>query len=348
MQYPSSDRVNRVHRLSGPRALIARASRVVTAAAVASVAVFATTQSSAQTSFRLWNIHPEGYPVTIALNSFAADVKAKTDGRVNVQVYSNAVLGDQPKAVSMLKSGELDMGEFGLGPLTEAVPSMKAITLPFLFKDPEHMFRHMDGALGDKFRERLAAAGFVVLGWYDGGGRSFYCVNKRLQGPRDFAGLRIRVQGTEIFKEMITLMGATPTIVPYKDVKAAFEEDKIDCAENNLPSFVSAGHYKHAKYFFLTNHVVSPEALVVSTAAWKKISAADQAILRTAGQASAVYMRQVWNKQVEEARLTAVKAGIVFDRPIEFGAYVARMKPMHQKYWKDPSTRDELLTILAN
>ena len=58
--------------------------------------------------------------------------------------------------------------------------------------------------------------------------------------------------------------GATPTMVPYKDVKGAFEDGKIDCAENNLPSFISAGHYKHAKYFFQTNHVVTPEALVVS------------------------------------------------------------------------------------
>lgn len=299
-------------------------------------------------NLRLWNIHPEGYPVTVALNSFAEDVRARTGGRVNVQVFSNAVLGDQPKAVSMLKAGELDMGEFGLAPLTEAVPSMKAITLPFLFQDAEHMFRHMDGAMGDKFKERLSAAGFVVIGWYDGGARSFYCVGKRVQGPRDFAGLRIRVQGTEIFKEMITLLGATPTMVPYKDVKGAFEDGKIDCAENNLPSFISAGHYKHAKYFFQTNHVVTPEALVVSTAAWKKLSTADQAAIRAAGQASAVYMRQLWNKQVDEARATAVKAGIVFDRPIEYGAYVSRMKPMHQKYWRDASTRDELLTILAN
>lgn len=226
-------------------------------------------------NLRLWNIHPEGYPVTVALNCFAEDVRAKTGGRVSVQVFSNGVLGDQPKAVGMLKAGELDMGEFGLAPLTEAVTSMKAITLPFLFKDAEHLFRHMDGAMGDKFKERLAAAGFVVIGWYDGGARSFYCANKRVQGPRDFAGLRIRVQGTEIFEEMITLRGATPTMVPYKDVKGAFEDGKIDCAENNLPSFISAGHYKHAKYFFQTNHVVTPEALVVSLSAWKKLSAAD-------------------------------------------------------------------------
>jgi hypothetical protein len=59
-------------------------------------------------------------------------------------------------------------------------------------------------------------------------------------------------------------------------------------------------------------------------------------------------MRELWNKRVNEARDIATKAGSTFERPIEFGAYVSRMKPLHQKYWKDPETRNELVTILAN
>lgn len=315
----------------------------------ASQNVHAQSQPASQAlRLRLWNIHPDGYPVTVALDSFAAEINEQTKGRITVQVFSNAALGDQPKAVALLKSGELDMGEFGLPPLTEAVPSMKAITLPFLFKDTEHMFRHMDGALGARFRERLAAAGFVVLGWYDGGARSFYCTGKRLAGPRDFKGLRIRVQGTEVFKEMITLLGGTPMGVPYKEVKTAFDEGKIDCAENNLPSFVSAGHYKSARFFFQTDHVITPEALVISSSAWRKLSPDDQKLFLAAGDRSAKMMRALWLKQVEEARAVARKAGVEFDRPVEYGAYVARMKPLLQKYWVNPETRDELVTILGN
>ena len=302
----------------------------------------------AQTNFRLWNIHPDGYPVTVALNSFAEDVKRVTEGRIAIQVFSNGVLGDQPKAVPMVKSGELEMAEFGLGPLSQEVKSMNAINLPFLFSNSEQMFRLLDGEMGDRFKTRLEAGGYVVLGWYDGGSRSFYCVNKRLTGPRDFAGLRIRVQSTDIYLELVKLLGATPVAVPYKDVLAAFETGKIDCAENNLPSFVSAGHYKFAKNVFLTEHVITPEALVVSTHAWKKLSAADQGKLREAGQRSALLMRQLWQKRVIESREIALKAGVKFEGPTEFGAYISRMKPLHQKYWTEPSTRTELMTILAS
>lgn len=317
-----------------------------------SVAAFAAVglalPSVAQNAIKLWNIHPDGYPVTEALKSFAEDVKKSTDGRLVIDVVSNGALGDQPQAVQMMKASKLDMAEFNLAALAEAVPSMKSINLPFLFADSQHMFRLLDGAMGDSFNKRLEAGGYVVLGWYDGGARSFYCVNKRLTGPRDFAGLRIRVQNTEAFTEMVKLLGGVPVSVPYKEVLTAFEQGKIDCAENNLPSYVSAGHYKVAKHVFLTSHVVAPEALVVSSKSWATFSPADQAKLREAGKKSAIYMRELWNKRVNEARDIATKAGSTFERPIEFGAYVSRMKPLHQKYWKDPETRNELVTILAN
>ncbi len=312
------------------------------------LALLGTNMSFAQAPIKLWNIHPEGYPVTEALNSFAAEVKKATNGRLAIDVASAGALGDQPQAVQMMKASTLDMAEFNLAALAEAVPSMTSINLPFLFADSKHMFRLLDGVMGEGFNKRLAAGGYVVLGWYDGGERSFYCVNKRLTGPRDFAGLRIRVQNAEAFVEMVKLLGATPVSVPYKEVLSAFEQGKIDCAENNLPSYVSAGHYKVAKHVFLTSHVVAPEALVVSSKAWAGFNAADQAILREAGKKSALYMRELWNKRVKESRDIAVKAGSTFEQPIEFGAYVSRMKPLHQKYWKDPETRNELVTILAN
>jgi TRAP-type C4-dicarboxylate transport system substrate-binding protein len=287
----------------------------------------------AQSAIKLWNTHPEGYPVTVALQSFADEVKVATNGRISIEVVSKAAMGDQPQAVQMMKAGTLDLAEFNLAALAEAVPSMKSINLPFLFADSAHMFRLLDGLMGDSFNKRLASGGYVVLGWYDGGGRSFYCVNRRLTGPRDFAGLRIRVQPSEAYVEMVKLLGATPVTVPYKDVMTAFEQDKIDCV---------------AKQVFLTNHVVAPEALVVSTKAWEALGSSDQAVLRNAGKKSALYMRELWNKQVKQSREIATKAGTTFEQPIEFGAYVSRMKPLHQKYWKDPATRNELVTILAN
>lgn len=300
----------------------------------------------AQTKLRAWNIHPEGYPVSEALKSFVEQVGKSTGGRYNIELFNNGSLGDQPKAVQMLKSGEIDVAEFSSGPLSDAVPGIKVLNLPFLFTDSAHMFRHLDGKLGERFSANLKAAGFVVLGWYDGGGRSFYCA-KPINNLRDLAGTNIRVQQSEIYIEMVKLMEAKPVALPFKDVLVALEQGKVDCAENNLPSYESTGHYKVAKNVYVTNHVISPEALVVSTKLWDKLSKEDKAAFSEAGAKSAILMRELWNKRVAAALEATTKQGSQFVKVRDASPMVRRMGPLYGKYMADPTTREELLTIIS-
>jgi tripartite ATP-independent transporter DctP family solute receptor len=302
--------------------------------------------SMAQTKLRAWNIHPDGYPVSEALKSFVEQVGKSTGGRYNIELFNNGSLGDQPKAVQMLKSGEIDVAEFSSGPLSDAVPGIKVLNLPFLFTDSAHMFRHLDGKLGERFAANLKAAGFVVLGWYDGGGRSFYCV-KPVSNIRDLAGMNIRVQQSEIYIEMVKLMEAKPVALPFKEVLGALEQGKVDCAENNLPSYESTGHYKVAKNVYMTNHVISPEALVVSTKLWDKLSKEDKAAFTEAGAKSAILMRELWNKRVAAALEATTKQGSQFVKVRDASPMVRRMGPLYGKYMADPTTREELLTIIS-
>lgn len=300
----------------------------------------------AQTKLRAWNIHPDGYPVSEALKSFVEQVGKSTGGRYNIELFNNGSLGDQPKAVQMLKSGEIDVAEFSSGPLSDAVPGIKVLNLPFLFTDSAHMFRHLDGKLGERFSANLKAAGFVVLGWYDGGGRSFYCA-KPINNLRDLAGTNIRVQQSEIYIEMVKLMEAKPVALPFKDVLVALEQGKVDCAENNLPSYESTGHYKVAKNVYVTNHVISPEALVVSTKLWDKLSKEDKAAFSEAGAKSAILMRELWNKRVAAALEATTRQGSQFVKVRDASPMVRRMGPLYGKYMADPTTREELLTIIS-
>lgn len=303
--------------------------------------------SLAQTKLRAWNIHPEGYPVTEAVKSFAEEVGKVTKGKYQVEVFSNASLGDQPKAVQMLKNGEIDIAEFSSGPLSDAVPGIKVLNLPFLFKDSAHMFRHLDGKLGDRFAANLKASGFVVVGWYDGGARSFYCV-KPIASVSDLGGKRIRVQQSDVYIEMVKLLGATPVALPFKDVLGALQQDKVDCAENNLPSYESTGHFKVAKNVYVTNHVISPEALVVSTKLWDRLDKDEKVAVAAAGAKSALLMRDLWNKRVLSSLEATTKQGSQFVKVRDVSPMVRRMGPLYAKYMADPKTREELLTIIAD
>lgn len=309
--------------------------------------VLMATATLGQTKLRAWNIHPDGYPVTVALNQFAEQVGKATNGRYQLEVFSNGSLGDQPKAVQMVKSGEVDVAEFNSGALSAVVPGIKVLNLPFLFRDSAHVFRNLDGKLGDQFAANLKTAGFVVLGWYDGGSRSFYCT-KPVSKPTDLAGRKIRVQQLDIHIEMVKLLGGEPMSVPYKEIMASLQAGKIDCAENNLPAYESTGHATLAKNVYLTSHVVAPEVLVVSVSTWNKLSEADQVAFKTAGAQSALYMRELWGKRVAQAQETTSKQGTVYVRPKDSAYMIRRMAPIYSKYMTDPTTRAELLSILSD
>lgn len=315
---------------------------------IAGLLALACASAGAQTKLRAWNIHPDGYPVTEAMKRFASLVTQNTGGRYQIEIFSNATLGDQPKAVQMLKTGDVDVAEFSAGPLSDAVPGLKVLNLPFLFGDSAHMFKHLDGKLGEHFAAKLEAAGFVVVGWYDGGARSFYCASRSVGSFKDLAGARIRVQQSEVYLEMVKLLGATPVALPFKDVMGALEKGEVDCAENNMPSFESTGHYKVAKSVYMTNHVISPEALVVSTKLWNSLTPADKAGFKKAGAESAIFMRELWNQRTTSAVEAANKQGVQFVRVRDAAPMVRRMAPLYGKYMADPNTRDELLTIISN
>lgn len=301
-----------------------------------------------QTALRAWNIHPDGYPVTEAMKSFVDEVDKASKGKYKIELFSNGTLGDQPKAVQMLKTGEVDVAEFSSAPLSEAVPELKAFNLPFLFTDSAHMFRYLDGAMGQRLASKLGDAGFVLLGWYDGGARFFYCANKPINKAIDLEGQNIRVQQSEVYISMIKLLGANPTALPFKDVQQALQDKKVDCAENNMPSYESTGHYKVAKYAYMTNHVVSPEALVVSAKLWNKLSPQDKKIFLEAGHNSALLMRDLWNKRVTTARATVSKEGVQFVNVSDFSPFVKKMNPLYTKFMSDPAIRGELFNIIGN
>lgn len=304
--------------------------------------------ASAQTPLRAWNTHPEGYPVTEAMKSFIREVEANTGGRYTIKLYSDAVLGDQAKAVTLLKAGEIDVAEFNLGPLAEAAPGLQAFNLPFLFSDAAHMFRYLDGAMGERLAEKLKASGYVVMGWYNGGARSFYCTGKAIERREDLVGKRIRVQQSDTYIEMVKLLGAVPVVVPYKEVMDAFRNGTIDCAEGNLASYEATGHYKVAKYTLLDQHMISPEALVVSTKLWAQLSADDRQAFLKAGKKSALLMRELWEKRIVAARANVTKEGAQFASVTDFSPYVRRMGPLYKKYTDNPEVRGDLLTIISN
>ena len=141
----------------------------------------------------------------------------------------------------------------------------------------------------------------------------------------DLKGLRIRVQQSEQMSEMIRALGAEPVELPYGQVLTGLATKLIDGAENNWPSFVTTDHYKHAGFYTLTEHTMSPEVLVMSQKAWASLSAEDQKIFREAALRSSRFMREKWRDLEEHSRKQAEAAGVTIITDIDRKPFEAAM-----------------------
>lgn len=252
---------------------------------------------------------PEDYPTTMAAEYFAQLVEERTHGKIRIRVYCNGALGDENRVLEQVQFGGIDFARASLGTLSEFHSDLDALMLPYLYEDADHMWRVLDGPIGDAFLSSTRKINVIGLSWYDAGARSFY-TRRKISCLEDLAGLNIRVQESELMSQMVECLGAVPLEIQYGDVYSALQTGKIDGAENNWPSYESTGHFEAAPYYLLDAHSRLPEMQIISTVAWHKIAEIDEdycGIVRQCAEESAIYERALW-KQREEASEERVKS----------------------------------------
>lgn len=293
--------------------------------------------------WRGWNIHPDGYPNTVALEEFADAVAEQTDGRVNPRVYNNAVLGDQSDAIEQTRNGALDFANFNMGPMGPIVQETNVFSLPFLFNNVEHMHTVMDGEIGERFADALEDKGLVVLSWFDSGARSIYNTKRPINTPEDVAGLKIRVMNNDLYVDMIEAMGGNATPMSYGEVYQSLTTGVLDGAENNYPSFESSNHYETTDYYSLTEHLIIPECLCVAKSSWEALSEEDQDIIRDVAEEASKRQRELWVESSQESRQIVLDHGVEINEVADKSAFQALMEPMYEEFIANNPGTGELI-----
>ena len=300
-----------------------------TALGVAAVAALATAANAE--NWRAWNIHHEGHPNTAAMDRFAELVDTATDGEITVDVFHGGVLGSQPDAIEQVRIGAIEIGNFNLGPIGPIVKEANLVSLPFIFKSVPHMFRVLDGEAGDIIAAAMADAGLLPLAWVDAGARSFYA-QKPINTPADVEGLKVRVMNNDLYTAMIAAMGGNPSPMAFSEVQQALKTGVVDAAENNFPSFKNVGHYEVTSNYSLSEHLIIPECICVNTAKFNALSPELQAEVRGAAEEAALYQRELWAVQSEQARKDVEAAGIKVNEIADKTPFQNAMAAVYEDY----------------
>jgi tripartite ATP-independent transporter DctP family solute receptor len=316
---------------------------------VVAIAMIAGLSVSAQAKdWKGWNIHVAGYPNTVAMDKFAELLNEKSGGKMTLKMYHSGTLGSQPDAIEQVRLGGLEIGNFNLGPIGPIVPEANVVSLPFIFKDTDHMWRVLEGKAGDMINAGLAKKGLISLAWYAAGARSFYNSKKPIKTPADVVGMKVRVMNNDLYSGMISALGGNPSPMAFAEVYQSLKTGVVDGAENNWPSYESTGHYEVAAFYSNSQHLIIPETLCINADVYNALSADEQKILKEAAQESAVLQRDLWKKREKASQAKVMAGGVKLNEIPDKSAFQAAMKPVYDNYLADNPGLKPLVELIQN
>ncbi len=281
-----------------------------------------------------------------AMVKMGAELVQLSDGKLKLEIYPSQQLGTERQCLELLQIGSLDMTKVSVGVLENFAPKMKVLGLPFLFRDREHSFKILDGPIGQELLNGGEKYWLKGLGYYDAGSRSFYTKDKPVHSPEDLIGQKIRVMESVTAMEMVSDLGGSPTPISWGELYTALQQGVVDGAENNPPSFYLSRHYEVAKFYTLDEHTVLPDALLIGTHSWEKLSEEEQGWLTKAVHNSIVYQRKLWLEAENEALEAVKKAGVEIIYP-DKALFADKIKDSFEKYKEDKAFYQMIQDIQA-
>lgn len=316
-------------------------------AALLAGAAMTTASIACERTLRSSDTHPDGYPTVEAVKAMGKTLEEKTGGRLCVEVFFGAQLGEEKDTIEQTQFGVIDLNRVSLGPFNAVVPETQIPSLPYIFRSVEHMHKVMDGPIGQEILDAFVPHNLVGLVFYDSGSRSFYNTQKPITSADDLKGMKFRVMQSDMFVDMVGALGANATPMPYGEVYSALQTGVIDGAENNWPSYDTSGHYEVAKYYTLDQHLIVPEVLVMSKKTWDSLTPEDQQAVRDAAKASVPMMRELWNMQEAASEAKIEAAGVKVVKDIDKTPFIEAMKPVYEKYVTSDKLKDMVARIQA-
>jgi TRAP-type C4-dicarboxylate transport system substrate-binding protein len=283
--------------------------------------------AAAQTqTLRLATLAPDGSPWMRELRAAAEQVKAETQGRVEIRYFPGGVMGnDQAVLRRIRQGGQLQGGVLTSSELSLVYPDAPAYTLPFLFEDWEAVDRtrpRVDPLLARGFAER----GFHMLG-ASGVGFAYLMSARPINGPEDVRRAKLWVpQNDRIAEITFREGGASPIPLPISDVFTSLQTGMVDMVANTPAGAVALQWHGRLRYLYDLPLAYVVGYIIVDQRAWNRIAPADQAVVDRIFKAAAARVDQTIRRDDAAALEAMKKQGltVITPRP-EDAAYFRRV-----------------------
>ena len=286
--------------------------RTVLATALLAASGFAASQTVKLT---LGHGAAPGNPRHEAAVKMAEVAKAKSGGRIEIQVAPSAQLGDDAAMVTALRTGALDISANSQGAVANAVPEYAAFGMPFLFSNLEQVWKMLDGPLGKELADKTAEKGMVVLGYWDNGIRHMSNSKRALSKPEDLKGLKMRTPPDAVTVDIMQALGAEAQQIKFAELYVALQQGVVDGQENPLMNIHASKLYEVNKFISLTGHKYEMTPLLMSKRSWDRLPEADRRVVMDAAKEATALQRKL-SADADAALIADLKSkGVRIDTP---------------------------------
>jgi tripartite ATP-independent transporter DctP family solute receptor len=271
-------------------------------------------------------------PVFAICQRFAADLKEKSGGTLDVQVYGAGQLGSQANALTSLQTGIVDFVAHTTGYIETIFPKVAVLDLPFLFRDTATAEKVLDGPIGTELFKPFPERGIYGLCWGWWGWRPITTTSATpATHPSDMNGVKIRIQPGAIYAETYKAIGAIPVAVDLSEAYLAMSQGAVQAVELPYISMVANKFQEVVKHSNETNFVYNAGALMVAKHRMDAFTPAQQAAVRAAAAAMSTDWRKSVGAATEQAAMTLKAAGVTIG-PVDLPAYITATRPIYDKF----------------
>ncbi len=213
--------------------------------------------------------------------------------------------------LSMVECGLLTMCYFSTSYVTNQVPELEIIDLPFVFENEAAAHSALDGALGDYLTEKTESrTEYRVLGYWDNGFRHLSNRLRPIRSPADCKDIRIRLQPNEVHVKTFEMLGAVPVAVDLKEGIEKIVSHEVDAQENPLANTVTYGVDKHHNYVTMSGHFFGARGLYVHKESFDSWPESVQLAVRKSAREAIQVQRQSAFAKEEDLRAQMLSEGI--------------------------------------
>jgi len=270
---------------------------------------------SAEFELRVGHNAETDHPYQKGFETFKEILESRSGGRIAVTIYPSGALGAEDKVNMMVREGLIAAQATSVaGGMAPFVPDVDALDYPFLFRDLDHYYRVIDGAVGKQLAKEVEdRLNVVFLGWGFSGVRNVWNRKRPVTEPENLSGLKIRVISSKAVMGAFSSLGAEVTPMSFGELYNALEQGVIDGAETDDIDLMVEDFYDVTRYVSKTEHLYLGAGYIFSRKIFDKLPIDLQRLVVEAGRAAVADERLAMAAKAIEARAFLRSHGIQYN-----------------------------------